>query len=283
MALISIPFDRFMLHVVRSLGPYRQEVVLVGGCANALYRHHRHASAITGQPLATLDLDLATPSKLPTRDLTLRLSLANAGLLPLPENQRTNKYKTVSTANETLELLCPTIGISKAIRDQSPSLVEIQLGSTAEALDYMDILFAFPWTLDLRDAPPLGVTEDLQVRIPNPVSYIMQKVLIRRQRKTPAKRAKDSYYIYEIAVLFRNALPALAAEAGNLPGCMPSPWCRTYLKDVETLFGHMRAEGIQEAKAIADENHGAVTQDMIHRAMAPMLEAIRSGLTASRG
>jgi hypothetical protein len=247
MALIDPEFDRFLLRVIRALGSYRTEVVLIGGCANALYRYHPHASSTTVKPLVTFDLDVASPNRLPEKEVTLQFALANAGLLSLPEGQRSNKYKTVLTANECMELLCPLTGIPKAVRDRSPSLVDVQSGCTAEALDYVDLLLRSPWAIDLRAVSPLGVTETLLVCVPNPVSYIMQKLLIRSRRRSSARRAKDSYYIYEIAVLFRNALPALTANAQKLSQQVPAKWSRDYIGLAETLFGHLRAEGTQEA------------------------------------
>lgn len=40
MALISPDFDDFFRRVIRSLAPYLGDMVIAGGCANALYRHH---------------------------------------------------------------------------------------------------------------------------------------------------------------------------------------------------------------------------------------------------
>ena len=281
MALIAPPFDRFLLQAVRALGPYRTKVVLAGGCANALYRYHPGVAPSPIRPLVTFDVDVATPNKLPQSESSLQTALAAAGLQPSPGDQPTNKYKTAPGAAETLEFLCPITGTPTAVRTQFPTLIKIQGSCTAEALDYLDLLLMFPWSIDLRTVPPLAVADELLVRIPNPVSYIMQKILIRSRRTSSGKRAKDSYYIYELALLLRNACPTLTGEARRLR--MPSAWKRDYLTGVNELLGHDNAEGIQDARDTADANGQAVTEDMVYRTLAPVLAAIQAGLNDPKG
>lgn len=276
MALIDPHFDRFLLQAIRALGPYRTKVVLIGGCANALYRYHPDVVPSSIRPLVTFDLDVATPNKLPRLELSLQRALAAAGLQPSPGDQPTNKYKTAPGAAETLEFLCPITGTPTAVRTQCPALVKIQGSCTAEALDYLDLLLMSPWSIDLRTVPPLAVADELLVLIPNPVSYIMQKILIRSRRASSGKRAKDSYYIYELALLLRNACPTLAAAARRLR--MPSAWKRDYLTGVKEQFGHANAEGIQDAYSTAEANSQAVTKEMVFRTLAPVLAAIQAGL-----
>ncbi len=279
MALIETSFDGFFLKIVQALQPYLDRVVFIGGCTNALYRHHPVATQAAMRPLTTFDLDLATPCNLPVLASTsLHAALSSAGMQPVPNGQRTNKYRTSPEGISTLEVLCPLTGVSKRIRDQSPALVDVQPDFTAEALDYLDMLLLYPCTLDLKDVPPLAVAESLSINVPNPVGYVMQKVLIRSRRGVSAKRAKDSYYIYETAVLFRNALPMLTETAGQLAGCIPARWFKDFVRLAGETFRHVNAEGIQEVLSIAEENGMSVTADMIHPAIDRFLIAIKSGI-----
>lgn len=59
MALISHDFDLFFRRVVRAIGPYLPDLVIAGGCANALYRHHPEAEGTAIPAPGTMDLDLA--------------------------------------------------------------------------------------------------------------------------------------------------------------------------------------------------------------------------------
>ena len=44
--LMGKEFDPFFAQIVRTLGPYLDDVLCIGGCANALYRFHDLASPI---------------------------------------------------------------------------------------------------------------------------------------------------------------------------------------------------------------------------------------------
>ena len=279
MALIETSFDRFFLKAAKALQPYLGRVVFIGGCANALYRHHPAANQPGLRPLNTFDLDLAAPNQLPIiASTSLQAALLSAGLRPIPDNQRTNKFRTSPDANETLEFLCPLTGVAKKNRDQSPALVDIQQDCTAEALDYLDLLLLYPWSVDLKDVPSLAVAESLSINIPNPASYVMQKVLIRSKRGSSAKRAKDCYYIYETSVLFRNALPTVTDTARQVAAESHPKWCRNFVRLARETFGHANAVGIQEAFSVARENGISVTGSMIYPAIDRFLAVIERGL-----
>jgi hypothetical protein len=51
MALIETSFDGFFLKAAQALQPYLDHVVFIGGCANALYRHHPSANQAAMRPL----------------------------------------------------------------------------------------------------------------------------------------------------------------------------------------------------------------------------------------
>jgi hypothetical protein len=52
-------FDRFFRKLVETLNPYLSELVCIGGCANALYRHHPLAAKDCPAYLGTMDVDWA--------------------------------------------------------------------------------------------------------------------------------------------------------------------------------------------------------------------------------
>ncbi len=112
------------------------------------------------------------------------------------------------------------------------------------------------------------------------VSYVMQKVLIRSRRGSPAKRAKDCYYIYETSVLFRNVLPTVTDTARQVAGGIHSKWSMDFVRLARETFGHANAVGLQEALSVARENGISVTAPMIYPAIDRFLAAIENGLTA---
>jgi hypothetical protein len=76
------------------------------------------------------------------------------------------------------------------------------------------VLFIAPWsvTVDVAGTP-------VKVMIANPVSYIVQKLLVSGTRK-PGERAKDVLYIHDTLELFAGSLPDLRrlwADGVRLP------------------------------------------------------------------
>jgi hypothetical protein len=69
------PFDR----LVAALGPWLDQVVIVGGRAHQLYRLHPRAQRLEYPPLTTLDTDIAVPAKLPVRGQDIRERLLAHG------------------------------------------------------------------------------------------------------------------------------------------------------------------------------------------------------------
>jgi hypothetical protein len=55
------PFSR----LIGALEPWLAQVVIIGGWAHRLYRHHSTAQELDYPPLGTLDTDIAVPLNLP--------------------------------------------------------------------------------------------------------------------------------------------------------------------------------------------------------------------------
>lgn len=65
MSLLGADFDSFFGDAIDALRPYLDDIVCVGGCANALYRFHELASNVMWGYLGTKDVDAGVPQKLP--------------------------------------------------------------------------------------------------------------------------------------------------------------------------------------------------------------------------
>jgi len=116
----------------------------------------------------------------------------------------------------------------------------------------------------------------VMVRVPNPAAYVVQKVLIRDQRRKIESRAKDCYYMYEVSVVFRDNLAALGREYDGLHD-LPAPWMKRFAKGIRTLFRDEHAEG---ATSALDVHEGSgidgprLSAGVIQRAVAKMLDAM---------
>jgi len=114
------------------------------------------------------------------------------------------------------------------------------------------------------------------IRVPNPAAYVLQKILIRDQRRKPESQAKDCYYMYEVSVVFRDNLGALGREYAELQD-LPAPWLKRFTKGIRPLFQDEHAEGVTSALDVhRDSGVGGprLTAAIIQRAVAKMLAAM---------
>jgi len=94
--LMGKEFDPFFAQIVRTLGPYLDDILCIGGCANALYRFHDLASPMPWGYLGTKDVDVATET-----DAEGRIVKANYGKIygPIQYGQGGDKLDAVCYFN----------------------------------------------------------------------------------------------------------------------------------------------------------------------------------------
>lgn len=155
--------------------------------------------------------------------------------------------------------------------------MEVQAGLLAQPLRYLDILTRNPWQVHLGKVPEFTPFQGVWIRVPNPAAYVVQKVLIRNQRRKAESKAKDCYYLYEVSVVFRDNLAALAQEFEKLQD-LPTPWLKRFSKDIRILFRDESAEGVTSALDVYEGSGIAgprLTAEIIQRAAAKMLDMMR--------
>ena len=273
-------FDRLFGDTVNVLRPYLNDILCIGGCANAMYRHHDLASSPTPNYLGTKDSDWALPVRLVQRTAEpLAQLMAKAGFaedLRGSASAPVVKYRPKDdTIAADIEFLCPLSGVPGG-RQGENAMVEVQAGLMAQPLRYLEILAKNPWHVDLGKAPEFRRFKGVLVRVPNPAAYVMQKVLIRDQQRKPASQAKDCYYMYEVSVVFRDNLAALGQEYAKLQD-MPASWLKRFANGIRPLFRDEHAEGVTSALDVyegAGIDGPQLTADIIQRAVAKMLDAM---------
>jgi len=275
MPLITHAFDELLTCVARALQGSDVPVVLVGGCASALYRFSSESAKVIPRPLLTKDADLAMPNTITQQQSSLHDMLSRVGLQPVPDDRPVNQYRMSADANESIEIICPVTGLSAKQKQSQPVLVKVQPNTTAEALDYVDVLLTHPWQIDLADVSQLKVEDSLPVKVPNPVAYGLQKILIRSKRKKKADRQKDAYYIYETALIFREARGALRREAETVRKSIHPKWWHDGVRNLDVLFSTDNSEGTLDAFAVAQANGINVTPKMIARTIQPLLHLLK--------
>jgi hypothetical protein len=189
--------------LVTALRPWLTQLVVVGGWGHRLYWFHRLANPRPYLPLRTGDTDLAF---LPDATLAgdVRTALTDAGftekLFGDDAPPATHYCLSEEDAAFYAEFLTPLYG-SGVRRDGKPDATVAKAGITAQKMRHLQLLLASPWSVEIGPAKRVPIAADVDVFVPNPTSFIVQKLLIHSAR-WPGKRAQDVLYIHDTLELF---------------------------------------------------------------------------------
>jgi hypothetical protein len=239
--------------LVEALSPWTQQLVFVGGWAHRLYRLHPLATVPTYPPLTTLDADVAFAEREPlVGDIKARLQAAGF------KEQLTGNHRPPVTqytlgdeepSGFYAEFLTPMSG-REFTRDGERIATTGKAGITAQRLRYLELLLNSPWTVMLTHE--WGAATPVTLRIPNPVSFIVQKLLIHDDRLGP-KKAQDLLYIHDTIELFAREVENLACYWRDVikPAMEPN-WVQRTLAVRRQLFGTL-TERIRDAAKIPQD------------------------------
>lgn len=236
--------------LAQALSPWAHQLVYVGGWAHRLYRLHPRAQVPGYQPLATLDADVAVPNR-DAMEGSIKSRLADAGFNEEFTGEHHPPVSQYTLGEEHggfyAEFLTPLIG-REYTREGMRLATVATSGITAQRLRYLDLLMHAPWQVELT--PEWGATSPMVVRVPNPVSFIVQKLLIHDAR-APDKRAQDLLYIHDTLELFAESLEVLhAIWRDEVEARMPATWVRRVMRAKQDMFDAM-SDRLREAAVMA--------------------------------
>lgn len=196
-------YDAFK-KLLLGLKDYNEEIVIIGGLANALYQYHEYGQNSRLGVLATKDLDVLTSDKVTILNKSIIDGLTEQGFVvdPKPVEDKVITKFTLPDTNFEIEFLCPMKGGDPDKEGKRQLVKEIQDGVKAQPLRYLDLALFDPWTINSKNIPELNDI-DIDIQIPNPGAYLIQKFIIKDRRK-PAFAQKDCFYIYELLLKFRD-------------------------------------------------------------------------------
>jgi len=202
-----------MARLIDALRPWLDQLVFVGGWAHRLYRLHPEASSPTYQPVLTRDADVAMPLGAHPKG-SIAKALREAGFRQDFRGEDTPPVIQYRLGGEDLgfyvEFLAPLVG-SGLKRGGYPDITVAIAGVTAQKLRHLDLLLLKPWDVHLDSTIGVPLDSPVEIRVPNPVCFIAQKLLIRRHR-TLEKQAQDVLYIHDTLDLFSGDLERLKTE-----------------------------------------------------------------------
>ncbi len=195
-----------------ALAPWQARLVIVGGWAHRLYRHHQLAETPEYRPLTTLDADVVFESGNQLQG-NIKSALDEAGFREdlFGSHQPPVSQYTLGEdgAGFYAEFLTPLRG-SGMKRGGARDATMVAAGISAQKLRNLDILLVQPWQLTVGPEQGFPLPQAVELRIANAAAFIAQKFLIQRDRLRD-KRAQDMLYVHDTLALFGGNLPALAA------------------------------------------------------------------------
>jgi hypothetical protein len=239
--------------LIEALHPWLDQVVVIGGWAHRLYRLHPLAQPLEYAPLATFDTDIAVPAQLPVTGQDIHERLIARGFqeekLGAARPPAAHYHLVSGETGFYAEFLTPLEGSVYKRGGEQDATVRIA-GVSSQKLRHIDLLLNAPWTVEIGLATGYPTAETRRIQLPNPASYLVQKVLI-HQKRDPADRAKDVLYIHDTIETFGGALPAIRQEwEVNVKPGLPAKAVRQVEKAADTLFAGVD-DTIRETARIA--------------------------------
>jgi hypothetical protein len=198
--------------LLEALRPWSGHLVIVGGWAHRLHRFHAKAAAPAYAALRTKDADIALSPSTPIEG-DIAAALEKAGFQEAASMDHTPPITQYRLGTEGggfyAEFLAPLHG-SEVKRGGKPDIILAKAGVTAQKLRHLDLLLVEPWPVRLGENVGVPVRPPINVLLPNPVSFVAQKLLIRTDRARD-KQAQDALYIHDTLELFGGVLPELSA------------------------------------------------------------------------
>ena len=196
-----------------ALTPWRAQVVFVGGWAHRLHRLDIRALSNPGfDAIFTRDADVAFDDHAKL-DGDIRKALLGAGFREEFYGEDRPPVTQYSLGTEQggfyAEFLTPLRG-SGTKRGGQPDTTLQKAGVNAQKLRQIEPLMLSPWEVTIpKDVG--GAGKDIPgLRVPNPVMFIAQKILIHDIRKRKGKASQDLLYIHDTIQIFGDQVDILA-------------------------------------------------------------------------
>jgi hypothetical protein len=226
--------------LIESLRPWLDQVVIVGGWAHRLYRLHAFAQPLRYEPLATLDADIALPTRFKVTGDEIYQRLASNGFEAEflgHHKPPAAHYRLIDPGIEFYaEFVAPLAGSTVTRCGRSKATQSVG-GISSQNLRYVEVLLARPWSVTLSASNGFPLADDTPVQIANPVSFLVQKILIHGRRNRD-EGAKDILYIHDTIEAFARRIDELRAEwAANIRPVLHVNSARTIQRAATSLFG----------------------------------------------
>lgn len=170
------PGDKFFVEILSALERERvlKHFILIGGWCQRLYRHHfNYPTGISALRTADIDFLVRNPEKIHTK-VDIAKILKTLGFDELFHPQGYIKYVHPDLE---IEFLVPEVG-----KKQEKPFPLTNLNTNAQRLRHLDIIEKYPVEISFHE---------LNVLVPQPAAFVINKFIISQRRKDASKKEKD--------------------------------------------------------------------------------------------
>jgi hypothetical protein len=194
--------------LVQALDPWRGQLVFIGGWSHRLHTLHPYANQLEFQPIFTKDTDLAFRNEVPLEG-SIKDALAEKGFKEDLSGEAKPPVAHYKLGNDTsgfyAEFLTPLVG-SGIKRTGEPDATLLAGGISAQKIRHLGVLLTDPWVVTVGQMNGVPLDEPVDLQVANPLCFMLQKFLIKKQR-TVDKHRQDLLYVFDTIQLFGHMLP----------------------------------------------------------------------------
>jgi hypothetical protein len=166
--------------LIDAIRPWLIHIVIVGGWAHRLHRFHPLASVQEYQSLRTRDVDLAFSPNAPLEG-DLNEALSKAGFNAELSGEYTPPVTHYRLGTQDAGFFAEFLTVKKGDglrRDGKSDLTVAKAGIIAQKLRHLELLLEAPWIVHITADTKIPIEHPVDVSVPNPVSFIVQKLLV---------------------------------------------------------------------------------------------------------
>lgn len=194
--------------LVQALDPWRGQLVFIGGWSHRLHTMHPYASQLAFQPIFTKDTDLAFHNEVPLEG-SIKDALVEKGFKEELSGEARPPAAHYKLGNNTsgfyAEFLTPLVGsVSKRTGEPNATLLAGEV--SAQKIRHLGVLLTDPWVVTVGSMNGVPLDEPVDLQVANPLCFMVQKFLIKKQR-TADKHRQDLLYVFDTIQLFGHRLP----------------------------------------------------------------------------
>lgn len=214
--------DKIISEFIKSLGPWRDFVVIGGGFALFIYKQYLADPKLSNSPVGTRDIDSLIPRKIPEiSKKNIAKYLSEAGFTPIFKDVDIPATESYIKEIDGIEVEIEFLTDSSTRNNKNKNVVVA--GIVAQPLSYLKL--SLQTTMEFQ-------TYSLHAgKVVSPGAWIFHKGLTFTKRKSSSKTLKDLYGIWYVATQLGEFSDQALVEFGLLSQQHPT-WFQTFLKQL---------------------------------------------------